>query len=378
MMLGARCPWAVLIVSALALISCAKREEVVEERHPFPDARMHLPPAAKRRPTLPDGIKGYREVFFTTDRIPVGGGFGPDGAEGGQLRFGRVVISIPEVHQRGEIERPWSVYSVSLPEDAWQHIVITSRSTLQQEDFFGRVTDAIDAAPDKEAFVFVHGFNVPFDDALLRTGQLAWDMKFRGPAITYSWPSAGRTSKYGSDLDMADWTAPHLAAFLQELRQRTGKRVIHLVAHSMGSRVLGMALDRLALANPSPVDHFQEVVMAAPDINSRVLSQLESVFKTEAERVTIYASNRDRALWFSSLVRRSPARAGSNVAAIDTANGWDVIDATQARASLLGHSYFAEDTVLLNDLALLLKQRMSPDQRSITLDRAGPIWVFRP
>ena len=211
------------------------------------------------------GIKGYREVFYATDRVRAAGGtFGADASDEGRLQFGRSVVSIPEAHQRGELERPWQIFSVSLPEDAQRHIVIARRGSLEQEAFFSGVTSAIDGAPDSGAFVFVHGFNVSFDDAVLRTGQLAWDIKFRGLAVTYSWPSAAAMAKYVSDLDMADWTAPHLASFLQELRKRTGRRTIHLVAHSMGSRVLSMALDRLALLNPIALNHFQEVVRKRP------------------------------------------------------------------------------------------------------------------
>ena len=44
----------------------------------------------------------------------------------------------------------------------------------------------IDDSPEKSAFVFVHSFNVNFDEAVLRAGQLAWDLHFRGPAVAYS------------------------------------------------------------------------------------------------------------------------------------------------------------------------------------------------
>lgn len=40
-----------------------------------------------------------------------------------------------------------------------------------------------------EAFVFVHGFNVPFHEAAKRTAQMAFDMHFEGLPILYSWPS---------------------------------------------------------------------------------------------------------------------------------------------------------------------------------------------
>ena len=140
---------------------------------------------------------------------------------------------------------------------------------------------------------------------------------------------------------MADWTAPHLSSFLQDLRAHTGKRTVHLVAHSMGSRILSVALDRLSLTQPKTIDHFQEVVLAAPDINTKVLSQLSVALRSEADRVTIYASGRDRALQFSDFLRtfwreRSP-RVGSKATEINLPQ-FDIIDATRARFSLIGHS----------------------------------------
>ena len=191
------CLGTILVLSALVLSSC----DVEHKRAGSATQPSAAPP--------PPGIKGYREVFYATDRAAAAGGsFGPDASDKDQLQFGRVVVSIPEAHSRGELERPWQVFSVSLPEDARRHIIIAKRTALPEDAFFTGLTGAIDDAPESGTFVFVHGFNVSFDDAVLRTAQLAWDMKFRGPALTYSWPSAGATAKYVSDLDMADWTAP--------------------------------------------------------------------------------------------------------------------------------------------------------------------------
>jgi esterase/lipase superfamily enzyme len=35
----------------------------------------------------------------------------------------------------------------------------------------------------KDAFVFIHGYNVSFEDAARRTGQFAYDLKFVGAPI---------------------------------------------------------------------------------------------------------------------------------------------------------------------------------------------------
>ena len=117
--------------------------------------------AMPRPPALPPGVKGFREVFFATDRLANGtASFANQASPDEKTTYGRVVISIPKSHQVGELERPWSLFSFSLSEDAKEHIVISSRQTLPLDDFHGSVRQAIDDSPEKSAFVFVHGFNV--------------------------------------------------------------------------------------------------------------------------------------------------------------------------------------------------------------------------
>ncbi len=326
---------------------------------------------------LPPGIKGYRDVYFATDRQATGTGiFANAESRPAALRYGLITISIPQSHQRGQLERPWKIWTFELPESPSRHLVISSRRVLDIDSFFANINQDIDSAPERSAFVLVHGFNVTFDDAALRTGQLAFDLQFRGPAILYSWPSAGTTSGYVHDLDMTDWTAPHLETFLRDLRARTGVRTVHLVAHSMGSRAVGMALDRIARGAGSPV-RFQELILAAPDVNSQVLEQLSSSLKSGSDRVTMYASDKDRALGASMVLRQRGYRAGGDPGKLPPLPGFDIVDASRAKSSLLNHSYFAEDSRLLKDIADLIKQRSGPGDRAATLERIGEIWRLR-
>jgi esterase/lipase superfamily enzyme len=52
-------------------------------------------------------------------------------------------------------------------------------------------------------FYNVHGYNVSFDDAALRTAQLAYDLTFDCPAAFFSWPSKG-TEAEPSPQQLAD------------------------------------------------------------------------------------------------------------------------------------------------------------------------------
>ena len=43
----------------------------------------------------------------------------------------------------------------------------------------------VSRSPRKDAFVFIHGFNVAFEDAVMRTAQIAYDLGFDGAPILY-------------------------------------------------------------------------------------------------------------------------------------------------------------------------------------------------
>jgi len=255
---------------------------------------------------MPPGVKGMREVFFATDRNKKSAArFGDGRSRPEGLTLGRCIVTIPEAHVRGNVERPWSLRSITLPEDPSKHIIIQTRSELDTNSFYAAFNSAIDDAPERGAFVFVHGYNVPFDDAVRNTAQLAFDMQFRGPAISYSWPSAGVTEGYVSDIDAADWTVVHLETFLRDLRTSTGVRMIHIVAHSMGSRVATKALGQLAHSGITTAP-FQKLVLAAPDIDDGVLTQLSTAIAQQTERSTVYTSSGDRALELATLLRFGP------------------------------------------------------------------------
>ena len=40
-----------------------------------------------------------------------------------------------------------------------------------------------------EIIVFVHGFNVKFEEAVLRAAQIKYDLKFAGEVVLFSWPA---------------------------------------------------------------------------------------------------------------------------------------------------------------------------------------------
>src|SRR6185436_720510 len=159
----------------------------------------------------------------------------------------------------------------------------------------------LDKSEARAAMLFVHGYNVSFEDAIFRTAQLAVDLKFPGAAMAFSWPSYADPVKYTFDEQNAEVSIPALREVLEDLAARSGAKRVHIIAHSMGNRVLAGALrsmDSTVQARNKAV--FRELVLAAPDIDSRVFqSQVLPHIVRNVQHCTLYASSRDRALRMS-------------------------------------------------------------------------------
>ncbi len=162
----------------------------------------------------------------------------------GELALGACQVTIPATHQVGELEAP-SILRFEVHEDETKHIVLHSAQALPEETFFKQLQDRVAASPKRDAFVFIHGFNVSFEDAARRTAQMAHDLRYAGAPVFYSWPSQAGLLKYTIDETNAEWTVPHLERFLQEVAAQSGAESISLIAHSMGNRAMTRALQRL-------------------------------------------------------------------------------------------------------------------------------------
>jgi esterase/lipase superfamily enzyme len=229
--------------------------------------------------------------------------------------------------------------------------------------------------------VFIHGYNVTFDDAMRRTAQISDDVKFQGASILYSWPSRGQTLSYTWDESSVAWSVTHLETFLIDLRKRTGVKKVHIVAHSMGNRVLVGALERLALRFPDQQPMFGQVVMAAPDVDTdEFVKRYASSVSSCATRATLYASSGDRAL-LASMKLHGYRRLGLTSSPQPTFAGIDVVDVSPIDTSVLGHSYYGSHPLMLQELRALIDSGSGPIDRQWLVTAQGsqmpPLWRFR-
>ena len=308
-------------------------------------------------------------IHYTTDRAASGSAvpsefFTADRSAKGLMTYGTCDVSIPARHRKGELESPcWK--KLEFHQDPSKHIVLMQVTTLDPQAFFARAGET-----GNQAFVFIHGFNVTFENAARRTAQIACDLPFDGLPVLYSWPSRGSETPlaYSADEATIEWTVPHLQAFLEDLVEKSGVTTVHLIAHSMGNRALTRALQLIALRAPGKAV-FHQVVLTAPDIDAETFEDLAKSFLEVAQRVTLYASAEDLALKFSKTVHRQ-RRAGDAEGGVLVVDGMDSVDATGVDTSFLGHSYFGSDKSVLTDLYYAL-QGESASERKATIKLAG-------
>lgn len=348
-------------------------EEVPDVPEEMPPPRGTLPPSAAS-PTRP-AKKPLVKVFFATDRLPSGKRgpskyFGIDWNKSGEpLVTGVVTVSIPPVHKEGMVERPTPfLWIFERNEDAKKDFVLTEIHVTKGDDFYAELRNEFKdrSANDQSAFVYVHGYNVDFDKAAYDTAQLAYDLDFPGVPMMFSWPSQGEVLAYDGDEETVEFSFPHLQTFLERVARESGAKRIHVMAHSMGNRLLTRALAEL-VRQPDIQPLFDNIIMASPDVNATVFTRLWPQIKVAAKRFTLYASSDDNALVLS---RR--AKGGSNFARLGEGGpnivvipGLDTIDASGIDTSHIGHSYEMSCKPVMNDLGQIIGQGLGPLDRKL-------------
>jgi esterase/lipase superfamily enzyme len=313
-------------------------------------------------------------VFFATTRKAEGGNpLEMFGANRDKTKFGVSWVSIPRSHEAGELEEP-SILTLTFHEDPAKHVVLLAVNVTPKERWYQDLNASIADGGLHQAFVFIHGYNVSFADASRRTAQIKYDLGFAGPAILFSWPSYGQTAKYLADEANAEWSAPQLAELLVELRKRTGATTIHLIAHSLGNRVLSRAMERIDLdPKIAPKPLFSQVVLAAPDMDADVFrEQLAPRMLRLARGITLYGSSDDRAI-LASKKAHLISRAGEGGANLPIIPGIDSIDVTGMDTSFLAHSYIGAVSVL-GDVAQLFCEGKKSANRFGLVQRAPAGW----
>jgi esterase/lipase superfamily enzyme len=304
-------------------------------------------------------------VYYGTNRAVLPGDnkitqYGPDRTP--DISFGTAEVSAPTARQPGQLPLP-SMWHLEFNTDPRKHFLLKNVQPLSRDAARQQLSSALSASTNKSVLLFVHGFNVTFNDAALRTAQMAQDLSFPGVPMFFSWPSAGNTRSYFRDEEVAQLSEKAFGEMLDEIAQ-LGASDVYVVAHSMGTRIVTNTLANVQRSTPS----ISELILAAPDINEQIFREqivpgLATLTKTHR---TIYASSNDVALK-ASKVAHEFRRVGDTVGGVLTFSGYETIDASLAAPIVraFGHSYVMDSAKVLGDITDLLVRHKAIGERDL-------------
>src|SRR6266699_964029 len=297
----------------------------------------------------------------------------------GRIVLGTCDVSVPHDHKMGQIDSP-SIWRLQFRANPKKHIIVLNTVQQSRRAFFNEMRERVAQHSQRSAFVFIHGYNVSFGDAAKRTAHLAYDLKFPGAPILYSWPSRAAILAYLADGETIQLTKSPLVQFLMDVAKESGARVVHLIAHSMGNRALARALEDIV----NTIDRrqrpkFRQIVLTAPDINREEFLQLAAKVRRLGRRVTLYASRKDVPLYFSKRLNEydRAGYAGQNMVVLPYV---DTVDASSVKTDFVADSSFGDSDTVLSDLFFPIWNRQPPDERPRLLKKVHPsgfYWEFR-
>lgn len=321
-------------------------------------------------------------VWYGTNRRPVD----PNDERKGytsnrdnQTHYGKCFVVIPKSHKFGSVGRAW--YKFWSSDD--DPLSVNPPIPLSELAFLEDIKQTlIRESTGRNLLVYIHGYNVTFEEGAIRAGQIGFDLKVPGITAFFSWPSKGSPLPlaYTADLASIEASEKSIANFFIKMAKDTNADYVHIIAHSMGNRGLLRALHRAtAQAAIEAGVKFGQIFLAAPDVDVDLFRELASVYPKISERTTLYVSGKDKALEASNWVSDYP-RAGYTPP-IMTLNGIDTVEATNIDLTILGHGYFAEAAEVLHDMHDLLLHNDPPEKR-IRLNREAAAdgslyWVIK-
>lgn len=328
----------------------------------------------------PQADAHYR-VWYATSRKPLdradpSRGFGVE--RDNCIHRGTCSVFVPRSHKVGSIGSAWWKRVATLTDD---RLRVLALDALQEQAFWQQMRDQLAqcAVEDQDAVVFIHGFNVSFEQAALRAAQIGFDLQIKGAMAFYSWASRGEVTMYSADEAAVELDEAPIADFLCDMAQRSGARRVHVIVHSMGNRVVLRAVHQITQqAQRRSGVRFGQVILAAADVDARKFQELCFAYRQLSERTTLYVSSRDAAVEASRWLHDFP-RAGL-MPPVTTALGIDTVNAVNADMTLLGHGYVAEARDVISDIHALIRHGAAPPRRfglrPATTPAGEPYWLI--
>lgn len=231
---------------------------------------------------------------------------------------------------------------------------------------------------DGDLLCYIHGFHTNFKGTLKDICALEEKYIHQDSPVKYivglTWPARENLFFYDDDAKDAELSGFTFAQSYNLLTDffklisgtETGVRHIHLLAHSMGNRMLEHMLHYLSTKKDfefTPV--FKEVILAAADTDWQGFEDPYAFAKLKllTERITVYYHEGDKALFLSEATQNKNKRLGrygfrncekieGNIYSVDCSG---IIDQHGFSYRLIEHSYYQVSDATVKDIICVLK-----------------------
>ncbi len=292
------------------------------------------------------------DILVATNRRTKNDSFGCEDENFGielnnQLKFGICTINVPKNHANGEIP-----FSQDSQKSSNNYFKILNGQSLSEEEIIKSLKQS-----KYPVLIFVHGFNVRYQEAVLRAAGLAYDLKYQGPVILFSWPSGSKegilegalvNKTYNNNLTSAYQSIEIFKNLLLKLQANDIE--INLMVHSMGHQIVLRALAQINQVKPNKI-LINNLILNAPDFEVSEFKKLAKDIQATSKNITLYCSSNDKAMTASKTVNDSE-RLGS----CSFSKGLDMINVSLVdnKTFGLGHGYYSSREILTDIFQTLI------------------------
>jgi esterase/lipase superfamily enzyme len=342
-----------------------------------------MPATCDQNRTRPCTIPVWYATTRAMDKVL---GYGKDRAPlTSPINYGVAAVVIPDGHDRGSTGSSWivNVLRALVGGKGDEKLRFIHNYKLGMDEFWVDLRKEVSLrsdSADRLVLLYIHGFNVSFEDSMIRAGQLGYDLRNPGVTAAFTWPTAESVTEAGflSDRVSIEAAEDALKNFVEDLALKSGATRIHIIAHSLGNQGLLRALQRID-ADRKPVSiPIGKMILVAPAVDRQVFESLADLFPKMSTGTTLYVSSKDKVVKIGSWLDRY--KLVGYVPPHTIVNKIDTVDVSSIQYDLieLGHSYLGAEAVL-DDISQVLWYSATPRRRGLIYrtENGRPYWSIQ-
>jgi esterase/lipase superfamily enzyme len=155
----------------------------------------------------------------------------------------------------------------------------------------------------KPLVIWIHGYRLSFPASTLYCAQIARDLNIDANVLTFDWASNESVFGYTRDLLQVPRSTKHFVDLLTTINSEVKPSKIIVIAHSLGCRLVCLALQELYNDPNTRNLKLDHVVFLAPNIDREEFDKnFKSELQTLVNRLTIYVASDDNILLLGKLL----------------------------------------------------------------------------